>query len=145
MKSFMWMSLISVALAAPCFAQGPKAVEPRNNRDREQKNNYSIGVSPGELTPTSDMWFYEQARRDYMDPKMVVRRKAEFESAERARRLAAMRWYGYSPSRPSASTDPVHGDGGHSWTSGNTYFPMRWSSGGGTIVVPRSSSVARGD
>jgi hypothetical protein len=141
MKWFTLTSLICAALAVPCFGKSPKSVEPRN----EGQKNYSIGLSPGELTPTAEMWFYEQARRDYMDPKMMVRRKAEFESAERSRRLAAMRWHGFSPSRPSASTDPVHGDAGYHWSSGNAYFPMRWSSAGGTIVVPRSSSTARGD
>ena len=46
------------------------------------------------------MWFYDQAMRQYKDPKMAVRAKAEFRAQERMRRLESMKWFGFSNSRP---------------------------------------------
>ncbi|MGW8258281.1 MAG: hypothetical protein ACWGMZ_12405, partial [Thermoguttaceae bacterium] len=75
------------------------------------KNNsdYSL-ISPGEVKATPEMWFYEQAMRQYQDPKMMVRANAEFRARQRQRRLAAMRWFGQSNSRPHANSDPFNGD-----------------------------------
>ena len=56
------------------------------------------------------MWFYQQAMRQYQDPKLAVRQAAELRGQQRQQRLAAMQWYGLSNSRPRASSDPFHGD-----------------------------------
>ena len=53
-------------------------------------------ISPGEVTATPEMWFYEQAIRRYDDPKNAVRAAAEFKANQRRARIAAMDWYGYS-------------------------------------------------
>ena len=45
-------------------------------------------VSPGELKSTPEMWFYDQALRQYKDPKTAVRAKADFRDEQRQRRLA---------------------------------------------------------
>jgi hypothetical protein len=84
-------------------------------------------VSPGELKATPEMWFYDQALRQYKDPKMAVRASAEFRAEQRMRRLASMRWFGFSNSRPSASSDPYHGDYSPKWTSNPGYYPSRWN------------------
>ena len=68
------------------------------------------GVSSGDLKATPEMWFYDQAMRQYKDPKMAVRAKAEYCTQQRMRRLESMKWFGFSNSRPTASSDPYHGD-----------------------------------
>ncbi len=45
----------------------------------------------GQMTPTADMWLYEQSIKRYSDPKAAVRRCAEFEADQRQARLAAQR------------------------------------------------------
>jgi len=50
--------------------------------------------------------YYEEQLRRYDDPKEAVRRKAEFRAAQRQRRIAAMKWYGYSASRPTVNPTP---------------------------------------
>jgi hypothetical protein len=93
--------------------------------------------SPGELKPTPEMWFYEQYMRQYMDPKMAVRAKAEFKADQRQRRLEAMRWFGYSNSRPRVSPDPFNGDYAPAWTSNNLSYPYRWNGAGPTWYIAR--------
>ena len=34
-----------------------------------QSGSTGIGISPGDVTATPDMWFYEQSLRQYNDPK----------------------------------------------------------------------------
>jgi hypothetical protein len=86
--------------------------------------------SPGELKATPEMWFYEQYMQQYQDPKMAVRANAEFRADQRQRRLAAMKWFGFSNSRPRACSDPYNGDQSPSWTGNNTLYPYRWSGTG---------------
>ncbi len=92
-------------------------------------------VSPGELKVTPEMWFYDQQMRQYQDPKMMVRQKAEFHAQQRMRRLESMRWFGFSNARPVASGDPIHGDYSPHWTSNSALYPLRWS-GVGVMYPP---------
>ena len=126
MKS-LCLSVFGVCLltALPALAERPDA----SNR------TYTATISAGELTSTPDMWFYEQYMQQYQDPKMAVRKRAEFESEQRARRLAAMRWYGMSNSRPRVSSDPYHGDYSAYWGSNNAWYPSRWSGVGRPVIV----------
>jgi len=89
-------------------------------------------VSPGELKATPEMWFYDQAMRQYKNPKMAVRAKAEFQAEQRLRRLESMKWFGLSNSRPRASSDPYHGDYSPGWSASPSYYPWRWSGVGPT-------------
>ena len=66
-------------------------------------------MSLGELTPTADMWFYQQDQRHYHDPHEAVRRKSAFRTQQRQLRLAAQQWYGVSNSRPTAASTPFSG------------------------------------
>jgi len=88
-------------------------------------------ISPGELKATPEMWFYQQAMRQYQDPNMAVRRVAEVRAAERARRTESRRWFGLSNQRPLASPDPVNGDYSPGWVSNYQYYPFRWAGVGG--------------
>jgi hypothetical protein len=82
-------------------------------------------ISMSELKATPEMWFYEQELQRYNDPKLAVRRKAEFRTAQRERRLASMAWFGMSNSRPMASPTPVMGTYSPMWSS-NYIDPNRW-------------------
>jgi hypothetical protein len=82
-------------------------------------------VSSGELTPTPEMWFYEQERRRWDDPQILVRTAAEQRAADRHARMAAMAWYGMSNSRPTVSPDPIDNPFAPHWRS-NGYQPAEW-------------------
>jgi len=84
-------------------------------------------VSPGELKATPEMWFYDQAMRRYMDPKMMVYAKANLRAQQRQSRIASMKWFGLSNSRPRASSDPFHNDYSPGWFSNPGFYPYRWS------------------
>ena len=132
-----WLAIPSLVFVVSVFAAAPAAAQDRKT---------GIGISPGEVTATPDMWFYEQSLRQYNDPKSAVRQKAEFRTAERMRRLAALRWFGFSNSRPIAGVDPIHGDYSPYWSSGNVYQPFRWAGGRTSmVVVTPSSSSGRGN
>jgi hypothetical protein len=104
-------------------APGTQPVQPRPVAPVEPVLNRRI--STGELQPTTQMWFYEQELQRYNDPKLAVRRKAEFRAAQRESRLAALAWFGLSNSRPVASPTPVMGTYSPSWSS-NYIDPYRW-------------------
>jgi hypothetical protein len=78
-----------------------------------------------EITQTEQMWFYLQELRRYDDPQVMIRRKAEKKARQRRQRLAAMKWYGYSPSRPMANPVPIMGYHSPMW-SGNGGDPYLW-------------------
>jgi hypothetical protein len=99
-------------------------------------------LSPGELQATPEMWFYEQERLRYLDPKNAVRANAEFRAGQRARRLAALRWFGFSNARPTANPDPFHGSYSPRWVSGG-YVPSQWSGVGSATVVIAQDRVRR--
>ncbi len=124
---------VSVALARPVAAQSPgktSAAKP------------TVTISPGQLAATPEMWFYEQAMQQYQDPKLAVRQKAEYQAAERIRRLTALKWYGISKSRPVVHPNPYYGEYGPAWSSGNFFRPLTWSAPATPVVVLRSGSTS---
>ncbi len=88
------------------------------------------------VATTPEMWFYEQERIRHDDPKASVRRKAEFRATQREHRLAALKWYGMSNSRPTTSTTPVMGTYSPTWVA-NSIDPFRWHTGISTNYVLR--------
>jgi hypothetical protein len=92
-------------------------------------------ISPGEVAATPEMWFYQQYMRQYQDPKAAVRKQAEFRADQRQRRIAALKWFGYSNQRPRVACDPIHGDYAPHWTSNNDWYPDRWSGVGYPWIV----------
>ena len=115
---------------------------PTSGQDRpDARVALKSSISPGEVSPTPEMWFYEQYRSDYQDPKMAVRRKAEFRSAQRQHRIAAMNWFGLSNQRPHASPDPWHGDYSPGWRSNNSVYPFQWSGVGGPWIALPNDGV----
>ena len=94
-------------------------------------------MSPGQLTPTPEMWFYEQYHEQYDDPRSGVRQKAEFRAVQRQRRLAAMKWFGFSNTRPHCAIDPADANWSPSWSSNNSFYPWQWNGIGRPWVVVR--------
>lgn len=129
---WLWMVLPVVLLipAVPCRGE--------NNPNSKT----TIGISAGELTPTQDMWFYEQYQKQYSDPKVAVRQQAEFRSAERMRRINSLRWYGFSNQRPTAGGDPVHDDYAPHWSANSVYLPNQWNGPTTTTVLVKPAAPA---
>lgn len=123
-------SLSLLLAAVPAFATNPTFPEIR----------FQDGISPGELTPTPEMWFYQQYRLDYADPELAVRKRAEFRAKQRQHRLSAMKWFGLSNQRPQASSDPFHGTWSPVWRSNNTFYPFQWNGVGRPSVYLWSTS-----
>jgi len=97
------------------------------------------------VTPTESMWLYEQQKRDFLDPTLAMRRRAEYNAWQRRHRLAATRWYGYSNSRPNWNPTPFFtGTFSPAWT-GNDYLDRyRWTTGAPAVVVwPESDSLLK--
>ena len=121
--------ILFVSAAVPALADRPLA----------QQLASEAGISPGEIRATPEMWFYEQYRREYQDPKMSVRRNAEYRAAQRRQRMAALKWFGFSNQRPQAGPEPFHGEWSPAWTSNNGVYPYRWTGFGWPWVVSRPS------
>lgn len=94
-------------------------------------------VATGVVTPTPEMWFYEQERLRHDSPKMAVRRKAELRGLQRQERLASLEWYGLSNSRPTAAITPICGGSYAPGWASNTVDPWRWRSPAAPVVVLR--------
>jgi len=131
-KTFAIAAGLTLAmLAGRSYAQSPAAPIHDPRRD--------LGTT--QTTTTPEMWLYQQERDRYEDPHGAVRRKAEFRAAQRGDRLAAMKWYGQSNTRPLVSATPYCDTYGAGWV-GNTANPYQWRGGGGpsTVVVRPNSS-----
>ncbi len=136
MKKFVSAFIVLILLAAaPVWAQRvvpAKTPTPLPPATVSSPATVQPIVPPasGELRATPEMWFYEQYMREYKDPKNAVRANAEFAARQRANRLAAMRWFGYSNSRPRVSPDPVDVYP-PAWASNTPLQPNRWQATGG--------------
>jgi hypothetical protein len=144
-KLLLLLSWLSILAAPPAFAQDP-IWEPRDLR-RDALPDPPIPTPSSEtthstLTQTPEMWFYSQERSRYEDPKNAVRRNAEFRAAQRQNRLASLRWFGMSNSRPIASPTPWFGTYSPAWTA-NSVDPYSWRTSGPHYVVLRPETAAR--
>ena len=118
------MKRLLIALALPLLLTAGAA---RAERPTSPGLGIDSAVSVSELKVTPEMWYYDQAMRQYKDPRMAVRANAEFRADQRHRRLESMKWFGFSNSRPRASSDPFHGDYSPGWVANTGYYPARWS------------------
>jgi hypothetical protein len=66
-------------------------------------------------TVTPELWLYSQELQRHDDPAQAVRRRAEFRADQRSQRLAALKWFGLSNSRPQASPIPLMGVYSPTW------------------------------
>jgi len=130
------MRYLLAATAVVLLAAIPVRAE---NPDKKPMSADNL-ISPGAMTPTPEMWFYQQYQQQYQDPKAMVRHNAELRENERHRRLATLKWYGMSNQRPRVSSDPYNGDYSAAWASGDWYFPNRWQYSTPYVVLPKDAS-----
>ncbi len=133
------LALLVALLSARAVAQEPTVARRPDESFAVQGGQVAAS---GVVQPTVSMWFYEQEQRRRDDPKQAIRRRAEFRAQQRQDRLAAMRWYGKSNSRPMVSATPYTAGYSAFWGS-NTYNPLRWQAVGPTIIVSRPTAVVR--
>jgi hypothetical protein len=132
------LSALALVFAAACSAVGHSqetdGLLPEPTVTRHRSPASATIISPGEVAATPEMWFYEQERLRYADPRQAVRAQAEYRAMQRSRRLAAMKWFGFSNSRPIANPDPVHGIYSPRFV-GNGYLPSYWVGSGSSVIV----------
>ncbi len=109
--------------------------------DKLSKPAANQEAGANDVAQTEDMWFYLQELRRYDDPQAVIRRKAERKGDQRRQRLAAMKWYGYSQSRPSANPTPSMGVYSPMWV-GNGADPYQWIGNAYVTTVLRVETAA---
>jgi hypothetical protein len=138
MRFSMGLCFVIILTSLPrAGAQGPQSAPqpaPAKHQTHPTMENH---ISLGQLTPTPEMWFHEQAMRERSDPRAMVRQKAEFDTVQRQRRMAARAWYGVSAGRPAANITPLAGGG----YSPSGLSPMR-SFGSSTSATYYSSARA---
>ena len=85
-------------------------------------------LNPSQVTP--ELYLYMQELRRHDDPKQAVRRKAEARAAARDARIAAMKWYGMSNSRPQVNPVPFMGTYSPTWVGNgrdrNDWYGIGW-------------------
>lgn len=101
----------------------------------ESASHGTTVTAPARQTP--EMWLYQQEMERYDDPAEAVRRKAVFVSQQRQLRLAAMKWYGLSNSRPTVSPTPWWGQYSPAWIYGSsrTFAWPRFPRSATTVIV----------
>ena len=107
MRVVLSLLFAALLLANPATAQGPVA------------NKVVKPSSP-------EMWYYQQILERRDSPKEAVRRKSEARAQQRQARIASMKWYGVSASRPTVSATPMTSNYGHSWY-GSQLRPHAWN------------------
>ena len=115
---FVLVAVVVATAAASLSAQEP--VQPASKIDP------ALDESLTAYSSHPEMWLYLQEQKQYNDPKVAVRRNAEIRGQQRQARLASMKWFGYSNSRPSASPTPTMGTYSPFW-GGNTWNPYMWA------------------
>jgi hypothetical protein len=116
------------------FESGETPLEARVSRTQKLPE-----LNPSQVTPELYLYMHEQRRHD--DPQQAVRRKAEARTAAREARIAAMKWYGMSNSRPQANPLPFMGSYSPAWI-GNGHDRYDWYGIGWPMMTLR---VEQGD
>jgi hypothetical protein len=111
------LSLLLLMLASPGVAQ--------DGSFDDQTATTASHIPAVTSARSPEVWIYEQERIRYEDPKTAIRQRAELRAAQRAGRIASMKWYGMSNSRPRAFCTPSMSSYSPYWGS-NTYDPNRW-------------------
>jgi hypothetical protein len=131
-RSTIPLALGLLFVATVATAQEPGAAAARRD-ERYAVEGGQIATS-GVVTPTPEMWLYEQQARRRDDVQLAIRRRAETRAQQRQDRIAASAWFGMSKSRPTAQIVPIYTGYAPYWAS-NTYDPQRWRPSGGGVVL----------
>lgn len=131
-KTFAFLAALAIGSAASTLpAQQPRAPQrgPKSSiKVKADKELPPVPLSLSEMTP--EMWLYLQELRRYDDPRLAVRRKAEFRADQRRRRIAAREWFGLSNMRPTANPTPWYGAYSPHWGSNDVLRPYQWTANG---------------
>jgi hypothetical protein len=130
-KLLVLLALVAAGPAYRCAAQ-----EAPLSLRRDHAATPSNEISAGSVTPTPDMWYYQQELKRYADPKLAIRRRAEQRADQRRERLASREWYGVSNTRPMVSTSPQYMPYSTFWGS-NTYDVLRWRASPPSMIIAR--------
>ena len=148
MKKFVCaIFVVSLLLASPAFAQ-ETVVPPTPTLEKPtcsvEAPNQTIMLSGSTIEPTASMWFYQQERKDLLNPKLAVQRREAIRGMQRRQRIAARKWFGYSNMRPMANPDPYNG-GYYSpfWAGNNRLAPYMWSGCGYSTVAILPGAIYR--
>ncbi|MGD9645762.1 MAG: hypothetical protein AB7U73_08620 [Pirellulales bacterium] len=132
----MRMRLLAPALLALCGLLGTGAQAQESGR---RPLIYGGDMSMGELTPTPEMWFYQQELRQFQDPHAMVRRRAEFKAAQRHARMESSAWYGIYNSRPTTQYTPFMG-GTYGPAFGGSRDFNRWYPNNRPVILLRGNA-----
>jgi len=99
-----------------------------------------LGAPAEQPAPSEDSWYRTPAPR--VDTPSVARQKAMQRGQERMARLQAIRWYGYSNSRPTAATMPFTTMYSPAWQQPGGR-PFAWYASSRPIVIYASPTVVR--
>ena len=128
-RPWIGFSVVCLLAAVPTWAEPPEPPEGSNSEPARP----TVGVD------ARDADFYSRSYRQELDPRTAVRRKAEYRAQQRMGRLAALKWYGMSNSRPVASSTPMSSLYSPAWTS-NSRRPFSWTGAArSTTVVIQSA------
>lgn len=128
MKKFASLAALGLILAGTSAWGQPSQGRRDDPKAKTRRGAAGAPVAPPSLSQmTPEMWLVMEEMRRHDDPREAVRRKAEFRSTQRMRRIAAREWFGYSNMRPVAN--PIPWTSGYSprWTSNNALRPDQWS------------------
>lgn len=94
--------LLGLSAALALIGGSASAQDPGTNED-----NPTAAHAPNQTASlTPEIWLYLQEMKRYEDPRQVVRRNAEARANERRDRIATLKWYGISKSRPVMTPVP---------------------------------------
>jgi len=116
---FAALLLLSVV---PSFAMAQQPLVSRIDRQSPAPVPSTTSANP---QMSSEMWLYLHEEQRHDDPVQAVRRKAEYKADQRLSRINTAKWYGYSNSRPEASSIPFMGDYSPGWV-GNGLSRYQW-------------------
>ncbi len=131
-----------LAAAVSVLAQQPRTiVRGRELIPEDMPATRTDGESLDSLSASPEIYFYQSELRRHDDPKHSIRRKADFRAFQRQRRLAALKWFGISNSRPTANPTPLTSSYAHGWAA-SPLQPYRWTgtTGPATVLVTRRSA-----
>ena len=93
-----------------------------------------IGELAKETAPEAQEDWYYGTETETVATKSIAQQKSQKRAEQRMARLEAMRWYGFSASRPTASGMPFTSSYSPSWTRPGGR-PFGWYTGGMPSVV----------
>lgn len=114
----------SVLAQPPRVAPKPAARPSKTAAPETEKTPSPNSLSLSQMPP--EMWLYLQERERHDNPKEAVRRKAEYRTEQRLRRMAAREWFGYSNARPMVNPEPFHAGYSAHWSGNNPMRPDQW-------------------